>query len=401
MFVNLKKIIAILVLGSMIINSSFVYGVYAEDFEYEGDIFEEADLKYVNAREMNIIIARILGVTDKMAQDSNILNVTCYIPENFVNTFSDYEFGYYKLLYIVFDKYSKLRKANPIVTGYREYSPNSVSVYDFMNAYLRTRGVFGNDKYMILKAQEINLIPRQLKKGYLGSLVDRKSVKKLVDNMLDTKAIYYYNEKTFLKGNLSPIENKKNMTYRQLLSKNYGLNNKEDIYKFILSNLSDSDNVKRIQMIKHLDLAIGYTYEKFQKLYDEKVIDLPYCYEGTDIVVMYYLRLAAYAEHYFNIKSYESWDMELDNCEFVIQGNSTKEIKYKEKEGTRSYTIRGEEFVSSAEVVNYMLYYLNNNSYEDENVVNASKKMSLTDRISKNDFNVLLDAFQLDLNDKK
>lgn len=44
--------------------------------------------------------------------------------------------------------------------GYREYSPNSVSVYDFMNAYLRTRGVLGNDKYMILKAQEINLIPR-------------------------------------------------------------------------------------------------------------------------------------------------------------------------------------------------------------------------------------------------
>ena len=48
-----------------------------------------------------------------------------------------------------------------------------------------------------------------------------------------------------------------------------------------------------------------------------------------------------------------------------------------------------------------MLFYLNNNSYEDENVVNASKKMSLTDRISKNDFNVLLDAFQLDLNVKK
>ena len=48
-----------------------------------------------------------------------------------------------------------------------------------------------------------------------------------------------------------------------------------------------------------------------------------------------------------------------------------------------------------------MLYYLNNNSYENENVVNASKKMSLTDKISKNDFNVLLDAFQMDLNDKK
>lgn len=400
MFINLKRIIAILVLGFIIINSSFAHIVYAEDFEYV-DIFEDADLKYINAREMNIIIARILGVNDKMVKDDSILDVPCYIPQNFVNTFSDYELGYYKLLYVVFDKYSKLREANPIVMGYREYSPNSVSVYDFMNAYLRTRGVFGNDKYMILKAQEINLIPRNLKKGYLGSLVERKSAQKLVDNMLDTKAMYYYDEDTFLKGNLSPIENKENITYRQLLSKNYGLNNKEDIYKFIFSNLSDSDSVKRIQMIKYLDWAIGYTPEKFQELYDEKLITLPYAYEGTDIVVNYYLKLAAYAKYYFDIKSYESWDMELDNCEYIKWGNSTKEIKYKEKDGTRSYTIRGEEFVSGEEVVNYMLYYLNNNSYENENVVNASKKMSLTDKISKNDFNVLLDAFQLDLNDKK
>lgn len=143
MFVNLKKIIAILVFGFIIINSSFAHMVYAEDFEYV-DIFEDADLKYINAREMNIIIARILGVNDKMVQDDSILDVPCYIPQNFVNTFSDYELGYYKLLYVVFDKYSKLREANPIVMGYREYSPNSVSVYDFMNAYLRTRGVFGN-----------------------------------------------------------------------------------------------------------------------------------------------------------------------------------------------------------------------------------------------------------------
>lgn len=66
--------------------------------------------------------------------------------------------------------------------------------------------------------------------------------------------------------------------------------------------------------------------------------------------------------------------MELDNCEYIKWGNSTKEIKYKEKDGTRSYTIKGEEFVSGEEVVNYMLYYLNNNSYENENVVNTSKK---------------------------
>lgn len=61
---------------------------------------------------MNIIIARILGVNDKMVQDDSILDVPCYIPQNFVNTFSDYELGYYKLLYVVFDKHSKLREAN-------------------------------------------------------------------------------------------------------------------------------------------------------------------------------------------------------------------------------------------------------------------------------------------------
>ena len=96
MFVNLKKIIAILVFGFIIINSSFAHIVYAEDFEYV-DIFEDADLKYINAREMNIIIARILGVNDKMVQDDSILDVPCYIPQNFVNTFSDYELDYYKL----------------------------------------------------------------------------------------------------------------------------------------------------------------------------------------------------------------------------------------------------------------------------------------------------------------
>lgn len=376
---KIKSFLSIFLIALFIFNNCSV-NIYANEVD-----------KYINAREMNVIIVRLMGVTENMIESEVVNNVPDYIPENFIESFSDRERMYYNMLYNIYNKYADIIKANPVITGYNEFSARSASRYDFINAMLLCNGIVGSNKYIKFKEKELGYMSRYYSESeenfYLGELVTLDNLKPLINSFLKNKPLYYYNEADFLKGNINPIVNKKKLTNYDILCNNYGYKNISEIYEYVLEDIVHSEYVKRIEMVRKLDSLIGYTSKEFNDLYAEGKVIMPYLGEADDIVDEYDAQLIAYAKYYFDIKSYEAWDV------LISREKSTTPEEY-----NRSYTIRAQELITGQEVFDYMTYYLNNNGYDTENIMKVKGNISFVDKLTKDNFERLLDAFSKDLN---
>ena len=96
--------------------------------------------------------------------------------------------------------------------------------------------------------------------------------------------------------------------------------------------------------------------------------------------------MIAYATYYFNIEKYNVWDE-------VISHTDPKGYTIVNE----MYTIRAQEWVTGEEVVNHIKYYLETNNLESKNIDEAAESIELGERIKKNEFDKLIDAFKMDL----
>lgn len=345
---------------------------------------------HINAREMNVIIARLTGFTENMVNSEYADKIDDYIPVYFRDTFSDRERKYYNGLYNIYNKYEKAIEANPVIKGYAEFSVVTATRYDFTNAMMLCNGIVGPAKYIEFKAKELGYLPRSADEKTTSFMFDENinlgNVRKIINVFLKNVPIYYYSEKDFLKGNTELLKNDKKMTNYELLCKNLGYKSKEEIYDYALKDITVNDYVKRVDMIASFDKVIGYTGEKFYELLNSNKISMPYRGEADDILKEYYGCMIAYATYYFNIEKYNVWDE-------VISHTDPKGYTIVNE----MYTIRAQEWVTGEEVVNHIKYYLETNNLESKNIDEAAESIELGERIKKNEFDKLIDAFKMDL----
>lgn len=353
---------------------------------YDLDTYDEVKTeKLINAREMNIIISRLEGVTDNMVKSDYIQNIESKsFPKDIETTFSKRELGYYKLLYQIFDNYSKTFESNQFKVKFEEYQIKTAEYSDFILTILATKGIVGPYDYLLFKGKELGYIDRKNDEKatteFMAKLSSLDNIYVIIDSYLNDKGAYYYNEKEFLKGNTEPIKNTEQLTNYEILTKMYGFKNKQEIYDFALKDIVFSDNVKREKMVESLDLAIGYTGEKFDQLLKDNKLVMPYFGYGRDVSNTYSMCLIAFGKYYFNLQSDD-----------VCYSYS------KDGEDKNSYTIKAQEFVTGKEVLGYMQYYLDRNGYDSSSIKEISKCMPCEDLISREDFEKVINAFKQDL----
>lgn len=384
-----KSVFTILCLISMFTFNN----VYAYDTDSENQKIDT----YVTAREISVILAKMMGATDNMVNSEYMENVPNHMSETIINTFSKRELGYYNLLYQVYDEYSNIVAANKFFTWFFNYSTRPAVKGNFIYPALRTQGIIGYGDYIDIRAREYNYLPRELKGSeifdYEYENIDKSSLKDFIIAFLKSKVSYYYDEAEFLKGNTKPIYKSKYCTYFDLLHKKYGFKNLDAVYDYIVSEIESGNTVKRITMIKELNNVIGYTDEKYKELESKNVIILPYHYDGSDVHSDEDIKAVAYARLYY-LSEYEydeAWWLRPTfdaGSEEAVFNAPLVEIY-----GSRSYTVRAQEFITGNELMECMKECLEckNIKYSSEDIDSIFKDISLDNLISKNDFdNVLL-----------
>ncbi len=389
LFVVLNKLFS-LILSTIILFTST--NVYANESK-------ETDV-YVNCRDLTVIIDRMMGVTDNMVNSEYINNIDNYIDETIINTYSDYEKGYYNLLYQVYDEYSIIEKANKSFVRTNMSYTGAASNDSFILAALRTKGIIGNDgnedDYIYIRAREYNYLPRELKGDeifeYNDKPINREKLKEFIFSFLKSKVTYYYDEYEFLKGNTNPIYETKYYTYFDLLHKKYGFKNLNSAYNYIVSNIEFNYPVKRINMIRELNNLIGYSDELYDSLSKQGKINLPYNINNSDVFTDEDKKAVGFAKLYY-LSDYnfgEAWKMipvvDAGPEEFFINP------PLKEALNTRSYTIRAQEFIKYRELKECLIKCLDykNVKYDLDMVEELFKDVNLDNHICKEEFDLIL-----------
>lgn len=380
----------LLTLSTIILFSSI--NIYASENQTED--------AYINCRDLTVILDRMIGATDEMVNSEYINNIPNHIDETYINTYSDYEKGYYNLLYQVYDEYSTIEAANKFFVRTKMSYTGAANNGSFIWAALRLKGIVGtsgdSSDYIYIRAKEFNYIPRQLNGqdifGYTDTFITRDKLKELIFAFLKIKAEYYYNESEFLKGNTSPIHSTKYCTYFDLLHKNYGYKDFNDAYNHIVSNIEFNHTIKRIDMIKSINNLIGYSAEEYDALDQQGKIVLPYGYNNSDVYTDQDKKAVGFAKFYY-LPDYnygEAWRMipvtDTGSEDFFVNP------PLKEALSSRSYTIRAQELITYRELKECLINCLDNENikYDMNTIEEILKDIDLDNCVCKDDFDLIL-----------